>query len=62
MAVPGFHEADMGVDKAAPVESLNYVRIFIALAAKHGHMRTAFLQARIGLHTRNPGMYGMRLC
>ena len=54
MVVQGFHEADTGADKAAPVaSSLESVHLLITHAAKYGFIlkqvdiKTAFLHARI---------------
>ena len=53
VVVQGFHEADTGADKAAPVASLEYVHLLVAHAAKYGFIlnevavKTAFLHARI---------------
>ena len=53
VVVQGFHEADTGADKAAPVASQESFYLLVAHAAKHGflfrqaHIRTAFLHARV---------------
>ncbi|CAB1108204.1 unnamed protein product [Ectocarpus sp. CCAP 1310/34] len=53
VAVQGFHEADTGADKAAPVASMEPVHLVIAMAAHQGlvlkqaDIKTAFLHARI---------------
>ena len=53
VVVQGFHEADTGADKAAPVASQESVHLLIANAANKGLMlrqvdiKTAFLQARM---------------
>ena len=49
----GFHKADTGEEKAAPVASQSSVPLLVAHAAKHGlllrqaDIRTAFLHARV---------------
>ena len=49
----GFHEADTGADKAAPVASQESVHLLVAHVAKHGlflrqaDIRTVFLHARV---------------
>ena len=53
VVVQGFHQADTGADKWAPVVSQEFVHLLIANAAKNGlilrqvDIKTAFLQARI---------------
>ena len=53
MVVQGFHEADTGEDKAAPVASLESVHLLIAHVAKYSFIlkqvdiKTAFLHARV---------------
>lgn len=53
VVVQGFHEADTGVDKAAPVASMESVHLVLAVAAynhlvlKPADIKTAFLHARI---------------
>ena len=57
--VQGFHEADTGDDKAAPVAYQGSIRILIANAAKRDLIlrkvdsKTAFLQARMGRDARD---------
>ena len=53
VVVQGFHEADTGADKAAPVASQESVHLLVAHAAKHGlllrqaYIRTSFLHDRV---------------
>ncbi|CAB1110066.1 unnamed protein product [Ectocarpus sp. CCAP 1310/34] len=53
VVVQGFHQADTGEDKAAPVASMESVHLLIAIAAKNGFglkqadIKTAFLHARV---------------
>ena len=53
VVVQGYHEADAGADKAAPVASQESVHLLASHAAKHGlllrqaDVRTAFLYARV---------------
>lgn len=53
IVVQGFHEADTGADKAAPVASMESVHLVVATAANNGYVlkqadiKTAYLNARI---------------
>ncbi len=53
IVVQGFHQADTGEDKAAPVASMDSVHLLIAIAAKNSFglkqadIKTAFLHARV---------------